>query len=1023
MLRLRALGAAEIAIDATRIDPGSPRKFALLLRLAADPGLTFPRPVLRELVFADLPDKNARHSLRETLYQLRQVGVSCNADTKGITLTDPVSSDVAELLCAGQPTSEQLRAAENGLLPAYVPVRSEAYAEWLEGFRARLTIELCRSLSRAIDRARKVSNWNTVADIARACLALDPSHEEATLALAETVAVAGSKVRAVDMLNEYATEVGKLQSDLQVPASVIRRRITERLGERSQTGLTLPFAGREAELLLINERFELAWQGHPQCVVIAGEAGIGKSRLADEFCTQASLRGARVEHAAMQPHDAHRPLGVLADIVPRLLKLPGSLGCAPESIVALKRLTGESDTPTGVSEPSGHEVIASSIRRAIVDLIDAIATESLLVLVVDDAHWSDELSKTVLASLTSGKADRRLLSILTTRNRVDQAVVGRIADRTLAISLRPLATAAVTQVLQELDVAGLDTDRELQNWMATTSGGNPFYLRSLVSHFQTTDERFVVPPTLSALLDQQLIALSSDALSVLSMSVALGRHSNLANLVRALEIPHIQLQGAIRDLELHCFLSLVEQRIEPAHWLISEAVIRSASPIAKRLLHRRVAEVLESEAGATPSPQIYWDCAEHWMLADDQSRAGRAMQACAAHSLKIGRPREAAEILLRAGSLVEGEARANFVIGALRIADGATELEVVLQGLEFAQQNAIAVTDESIELAGLAAQISVREDVEGAAERLRKWLRPTTPWENRLRAATTCLILADQNSQPSLAREAFEAVTHDIEQQSTSIPLLVFLMIFHSRFDSVTQSIELAEMLLRLLEDATPMAKLDLQRKVATAFYRAGDFRRAADICETTLVGAKAMATGRLQFALLSLLVGIYADLELDELSKKRLEEFNELALESDNFYASMTCVCVNAEHACLHGRADDARRWLAVGRSRSSRSPTDRAERYHRAFGRWADLISGSPIRFANVVAEMTSHHVPKQEVGDVSDVEISVAVNWLAGQSANSEARDLIQRYVDQYRRIPGPFGRALQLASAKVGWPTDP
>ena len=67
MLHVRALGTAEIDAGELRITPGSPRKFALLLRLAADAGRRVPRVVIRELIFPDLKEKNALHSLLDLI--------------------------------------------------------------------------------------------------------------------------------------------------------------------------------------------------------------------------------------------------------------------------------------------------------------------------------------------------------------------------------------------------------------------------------------------------------------------------------------------------------------------------------------------------------------------------------------------------------------------------------------------------------------------------------------------------------------------------------------------------------------------------------------------------------------------------------------------------------------------------------------------------------------------------------------------------------------------------------------------
>src|SRR5205085_2040855 len=181
------------------ITPASPRKFALLLYLSANLGRRVPRAILQDLIFSDREPAKAKHSLRELAYQLRRDGVNIVSDSDGIELRAAnVQSDIADFLAADRLTPDQLRAATGGLLPGYAPSLSEAFTDWLEQFRTDTTLALCKVIQREIIRARGVSDWLTTERAARACLALDPLHEEATFALAEMIALGGAKAHAVE---------------------------------------------------------------------------------------------------------------------------------------------------------------------------------------------------------------------------------------------------------------------------------------------------------------------------------------------------------------------------------------------------------------------------------------------------------------------------------------------------------------------------------------------------------------------------------------------------------------------------------------------------------------------------------------------------------------------------------------------------------------------------------------------------------------------------------------------------------
>ena len=103
MIFVRTLGTSVIEVGAIRIGPRSERKFALLLYLSVASGRRISRRVLRELVFPDQAEVNARHSLRQLVYEVRSLVAELHTDSDGLLLpTEAVWSDYGEILKNGQ---------------------------------------------------------------------------------------------------------------------------------------------------------------------------------------------------------------------------------------------------------------------------------------------------------------------------------------------------------------------------------------------------------------------------------------------------------------------------------------------------------------------------------------------------------------------------------------------------------------------------------------------------------------------------------------------------------------------------------------------------------------------------------------------------------------------------------------------------------------------------------------------------------------------------------------------------------
>ncbi len=476
--------------------------------------------------------------------------------------------------------------------------------------------------------------------------------------------------------------------------------------------------------------------------------------------------------------------------------------------------------------------------------------------------------------------------ILTSRDRTLLRFLAQRSERAFGIALTPLTTRSSRELTGRAFVENGAADPELQEWIASSSAGNPFFLKCLVGHFQTTGERFVVPATISSLLDQRVATLSPNAGALLQVCVALGRHAEVERIIAALEMPQIDLQLAAAELEMTNLIAHSSRRIEPAHSLVGETVVRLASPVGWRLVNRRVALVLQADAQTSDSSSLLWDCAEHFALAGEEDRAADFLQRCATRAIEIGRPREAAELLLRAAAMVNRERAIRLARDAVEIADSAHEGDVVKRAIQFLRNLNVRIESDPIELAELHALVCEWEDSAYASQRLSEWLASGVPLELRIRAATELVVIAENERREDLAHRLYDGLVADLEAQSAaaraSFTTLMPLLIYHCAFGSLDRARDIAEKLMVLASEVVDTVAADIYRKCGVAFWRLGLPDSAIDALVRSYHSAKRVGLIKMQLDTATILASIYCDRDDADLMAPWMDIAD--ALVSENF-------------------------------------------------------------------------------------------------------------------------------------------
>ncbi|MGQ0643179.1 MAG: ATP-binding protein [Gemmatimonadaceae bacterium] len=666
MIRLLTVGQSSIELDGKRLTTESEIVFGMLLYLAARAGDAVRREEAQALFWPDLSHTRGRHCLRQALYRLRQLGVPLRADngSVGVALGD-VSSDYAPLTRDDVPSSAFRGLAVADILPAYHPTFSIPFSGWVEELRSRIGLRIRQGLVRTIIDLRSKGRYREVEPLARACLTADPFNEVVTLALAEATAVlSGNRAEAMAILDRYTDEIGSSRDKrLTLSASILRRRISEKFVEqRYAPPPETPFVGREDVLQLLVEKMQEAIAGRSSIVYLWGDPGIGKTRLLDELAMVAHVQGVRVERYEVSPNDSERPLALFSALLPRLMTLQGAVGISPEAYAAIQRFVDpaawEETRPPSAAEEAGQ--VFGILKAAICELIDALADERPLGVLVDDAHWIDARSVEILIELVERSRGRPVMFVFTSREAIAvhrRAALDILCARATVRRLEGLSAAEIETLLASIaEQRSYTLTPDFVRRTVDASAGNPLFVSELATHYGWNGVRDDLPHNLQTLLEKRLDALSPDALLVFQACAVLGEHATVERLSRVLESPMHRLLRSLAEAERASLLKTEAGCILCRHNLMSTEAMRRLATIAYQALYQRAATVRQGPALRERNAAICWHAVHLWLVAKESRRALRLVVAMAQKLLSFGLARDADAFLQTARDVLHDSA-------------------------------------------------------------------------------------------------------------------------------------------------------------------------------------------------------------------------------------------------------------------------------------------------------------------------------------------------------------------------------
>ncbi len=386
--------------------------------------------------------------------------------------------------------------------------------------------------------------------------------------------------------------------------------------------------GRGEYLAALDAALARARGGEPAAVLIGGEAGVGKTRLAGEFAGRATGAGARVLAGACLDMGADGlPFAPFTAVLRELVREMGADGVAS---LLPGRATGEVARLLPEFGAADRDTDASAARarlfEQILALLERLADEQPVVLIIEDAHWADRSTRDLLAFLVGSQQvlDRVLIVISYRSDELHRthplrpllAELGRLGwvER---IELPRLARRHADELAAR--ILGREPEPSLADEIYRRAEGNPLFVEELLSRDGGPGTE--LPESLRDLLLAAVRRLPEQTQDVLRAAGAAGPGMEHALLAAVTGLEDDALARALRPAVAANVLIAGGNGYAFRHALIREAVYDDLLPGERTLLHTRLAEILRSDPGLVPPGRAVIEQAHHWYHAHDTTWA------------------------------------------------------------------------------------------------------------------------------------------------------------------------------------------------------------------------------------------------------------------------------------------------------------------------------------------------------------------------------------------------------------------
>ncbi len=677
------------APDGQLIDAGSPTTRSLIAYLLLNRHRPLDRRRLAFTFWPAVSESAARRNLRQYLHHVRVALTPVDREgdlllTQGSFIQfNPQAEiwlDVEQFLHETRPEAD-IAEIEHALSLYVGDLLEDIYDEWCNAERERLRQIWLETLAQYSGILQSQGKINEALAVVQKWVNAERFDEAAQRRLMSLYVLAGERAKAIQAYHTFAQllahelnteplpetqallqsiQGGKVTRETEFLSALPPRNSVQPL--RPPTIASLPFIGRQKELATLHAAYHDAASGNGRLTLITGEAGIGKTRLLQEYLAShpnlLRLQGTCYELDSMVPFAPLRQ----ALIDSRLIESPFSAQLPTAWTAGLISLFPGLARQFPHANFSAHQADGAVLREALVNLIIHLSQTCVnppLHLILDDLHWADTPTWELLASLTRRMTTLPLLVIglfrledMPAERRPLLRTIQR-SDSLWSLDLPPLTLAETTDLARQLTPQRAENAIFVQRLHHETEG-NPFFIIETVRALQETNSLQLstppasIPHSIQRIIEARLDRFTPQSREALACAAAIGRSFTFPLLQEILEHSSEAIIAFIEEWTERGLVYEDKRGYDFRHDKFRQVVYTSLSRARREFLHGKIANVLEN---AIPPPEVT-TLAHHYARSDQPLKALPYLTQAGEQALRLRSYHEARQFGLQAVNLL-----------------------------------------------------------------------------------------------------------------------------------------------------------------------------------------------------------------------------------------------------------------------------------------------------------------------------------------------------------------------------------